>query len=128
MIVISRIIAAAVLAGNIAVPSAQAWAGDADVIGVRTTRRKTGVYVFEVTVRSKDTGLDRYADRLEAIGPDGSVIATRTLDHPHNDEQPFTRDIGGVHVIGTTKITIRVHYKPSGFNGATVVVALPGDA
>lgn len=124
----SRMTAVAVLAGSIAISAAPAWAGDADVVGVRTTRLGSGVYDFAVTVRSKDTGWDRYADRLEAIGPDGTMIATRTLDHPHDDEQPFTRDISSVQVVGTAKVLFRVHFKPSGFNGATAVVALPGDA
>jgi len=124
----NRFIAATVFAATVAMLTAPAWAGDADVVGVRTTRRGAGVYDFAVTVRSKDTGWDRYADRLEAIGPDGTVIASRTLDHPHDDEQPFTRDIRSVPVGGTAKITIRVHFKPSGLGGATAVVALPGDA
>ena len=77
-----RNIAGAVLAGGIAVPSAPAWAGDAKGIRVRTTRRRPDVYDLGVTVRSKDTGWDGSADRQKAIGPDGTVIATRPLDHP----------------------------------------------
>ena len=56
------------------------------------------------------------------------VIATRTLDHPHDDEQPFTRDIRGVQINGPAKIIIRAHFKPTGFDGATTTVSLPGDA
>ena len=128
MIDMSRIIAVAVLAGSIAVPSAPARAGDADVAGVRTTRLRLNLYDLGGTVRSKDTGWDRCADRSEAIGPDGSVIAIRTLDHPHDDEQSFTRVISGVHVTGTSEITIRVHFKPGGIDGKTAVVVVPGDA
>lgn len=117
----------ALLAGTVALSTTPAWAGSADVIGVRTTRRAAGLYDFAVKVRSTDTGWKRYADRLEAVGPDGAVIATRILDHPHDDEQPFTRDISGVRIDGTAKIVIRVHFKPSGFDGATVAVTLPGD-
>ena len=32
----------------------------------------------------------------EVIAPDGRVIATRVLAHPHVDEQPFTRSLAAV--------------------------------
>ena len=121
-------VAMAAFAALAFLPASPVWAADADVVAVRTTRTAPDVYDFAVTVRSRDTGWQRYADRLEAVGPDGAVIATRMLDHPHDDEQPFTRDISGVQVKGTAKIVIRVHFKPSGFDGATADVALPGDA
>ena len=124
----ARCIAITTIALSVATCARPAWAADADVVAVRTTRTATGVYDFAVTVRSKDTGWQRYADRLEAVGTDGRVIATRTLDHPHDDEQPFTREITGVRISGTAKIGIRVHFKPSGFDGATTAVTLPGDA
>jgi hypothetical protein len=120
--------ASAVLSAIVALSATPAWAGDADIIGVHATSPSAGLYDFAVTVRSKDTGWDRYADRLEAVSLDGMVIATRTLDHPHDDEQPFTRDIRGVRINGPAKIIIRAHFKPTGFDGATTSVSLPGDA
>lgn len=120
--------ASAVFSASVALSAAPAWAGDADVIGVHATSPAAGLYDFAVTVRSKDTGWDRYADRLEAVSGDGTVIATRNLDHPHDDEQPFTRDIRGVRINGAAKIIIRAHFKPTGFDGATTTVSLPGDA
>jgi len=104
-------------------------AGDADVIGVNASRQGKEVYDFLVTVRSKDTGWDRYADRIEAVAPDGRVLGTRILEHPHDDEQPFTRDLFGVHIPDTFhKVTIRAHFKPTGWMGETFVVRLPEDA
>lgn len=103
-----------------------ARAGEADVIGVTVARRGAGIYDFDVTVRSRDTGWDRYADRLEIVGPDGTVLGSRVLYHPHNDEQPFTRDVHGVRIPhGVDRVTARVHFKPVGFDGATMVVRLP---
>ena len=110
------------------VAPAPGMTGDADVIGVRTTRRGSDRVDFAVTVRSRDTGWDRYADRLEAVGSDGRVMGERTLEHPHVDEQPFTRDLWGVRVQEPTRIVIRVHFKPTGFRGATKVVTVPEDA
>ncbi len=107
--------------------AAPALAGEADVVGVKATRHAGDVYDFAVTVRSRDTGWERYADRLEAVTPEGKVIGTRVLDHPHDDEQPFTRDLSGVKIT-QPNVVIRVHFKPSGYDGATRTLALPGDA
>ena len=115
----------ALLAGMLA--AGPAVAGDADVVGVKVTAAGTGFYDFAVTVQSADIGWERYADRLEAVGPDGSVLGTRDLAHPHDDEQPFTRSITGVAIAEPVAVTIRAHFKPTGFNGDTKVVALPKD-
>jgi len=101
-------------------------AGDADVTGVEIHQRE-GLYDLDVTIRSKDTGWDRYADRIEALGPDGTVLGTRVLDHPHEDEQPFTRDLYRLRVPGSvTQVTVRAHFKPTGFDGAVMTLGLPG--
>ena len=106
--------------------ASEAQAGDADVTNV-AIRQRANLYDLDVTIRSKDTGWERYADRIEALGPDGSVLGTRVLEHPHDDEQPFTRDLYDLRVPpGIARITVRVHFKPSGFDGATMTVPLPG--
>lgn len=107
------------------ISSKSALAGDADVIAVQPTRTAADTYSFAVTVKSKDTGWERYADRLEAVGPDGTVLGTRTLLHPHDDEQPFTRDLSDVTIKGPLKVTIRAHFKPTGFDGDTKTISLP---
>ena len=100
--------------------------GDADVINV-VVRQRAGLYDLDVTIRSKDTGWERYADRIEALSPDGAVLGTRILEHPHDDEQPFTRDLYELHVPpGFTSITVRAHFKPTGFDGTTMTVPLSG--
>ena len=105
--------------------AAPAWAGDADVIRAMFERRANGLYDFDVTVRSKDTGWDRYADRIEVLAPDGTVLATRVLFHPHDDEQPFTRDVAEVRVPrGVDRVRIRAHFKPTGYNGDVLEVRL----
>jgi len=104
-----------------------AVAGEADVVGATFARRPTGEYDFDVTIRSRDTGWDRYADRIEILGPDGKVLGTRVLDHPHEHEQPFTRDVYGVRIPGgVDRVTVRAHFKPVGFDGETVSVTLRG--
>ncbi|MSP01547.1 MAG: hypothetical protein EXR07_10950 [Acetobacteraceae bacterium] len=107
--------------------AAPATAGDADVIGVAIRRGQGAMFNLDVTIRSKDTGWERFADRIEALGSDGTVLGTRVLEHPHDTEQPFTRDLYDLRVPpGIVRITIRAHFKPTGFDGATMTVALPG--
>jgi hypothetical protein len=120
--VISRL-AAAAFAMLAALP---AWAGDADVTDV-VIRQRDGLYDLDVTIRSNDTGWERYADRIEAVAPDGGVLGTRVLEHPHDDEQPFTRDLYQLRVpAGISHVTVRAHFKPTGYDGVTMTVALPG--
>ena len=102
----------------VALASGTAWAGEADVIGAVAHRTAPGVYDLDVTVRSRDTGWDRYADQIEVLAPDGTVLAVRVLDHPHETEQPFTRDVNQMHVpAGIETVLIRARFKPVGYDG-----------
>ncbi len=49
-----------------------------------------------VTLAHPDTGWDHYADGWRVELEDGTVLGIRTLFHPHVEEQPFTRSLGGV--------------------------------
>lgn len=103
-----------------------ARAGEADVVRVDVGERDGRGYRFDVTVRHADTGWDHYADRWEIRAPDGTVLATRVLLHPHADEQPFTRSLSGVRIpAGIDTVSIRAHDKVHGFGGETRSVALP---
>ncbi len=98
----------------------------ADVIAATPSRAADGTWGFDVTVRSDDTGWDAYADRWEVVAPDGTVLGTRELLHPHEDEQPFTRSLTGVTIpAAITRVTVRAHDKPGGFGGAELAVTLP---
>jgi hypothetical protein len=114
-----------VLSGMLLAPAARA--GEADVIGVRVRAAGGDRFDFDVTIRSRDTGWSRFADRFEVLAPDGRVLGTRELLHPHEDEQPFTRDLHGVRIpAGIGHVTLRAHMKGVGHDGATQRVALPG--
>ena len=121
------VLAGAVAAGAILgtlMPFA-ALAGKADVLKVAVTQQG-GTYRFDVTVAHEDTGWDHYADAWEVVGPDGKVLGVRTLLHPHVNEQPFTRSLGGVKIpAGTDAVTVRAHDKVHGWGGAEVTVKIP---
>ena len=103
-----------------------ALAGEADVVDVKVRRSAAGTYDFDVTVKSVDKGWEHYADAFEILAPDGSLLGRRVLLHPHEDEQPFTRELYGVKVpAGVTRVTVRARHKPMGYDGKSMIVALP---
>jgi hypothetical protein len=107
-------------------PIERGHAGEADVVDVAVRHAGDGRFDFDVTVRSNDRGWSHYADKIEVLAPDGSVLGTRVLLHPHETEQPFTRDVYGVAVPpGIAEVVVRVHHKPTGYDGAVMTVRLP---
>ena len=101
------------------------FAGEADVIPADAVRTAPGVFRFSVTVLHRDQGWDHYADRWEVLAPDGRILATRTLYHPHVEEQPFTRSLDGVKIpAAVRRIEIRAHCSVHATGGKTRLVNL----
>jgi len=101
-------------------------AGEANVLAVDLIETGERVYTFNVTVQHADEGWDHYADRWDVVAPDGQVLASRVLLHPHVDEQPFTRSLGGIDIPeGVTTVEVRAHDSVHGLGGATLTVELP---
>ena len=106
--------------------SAAAFTGEADVITVEAWKDGDVRYSFGVTVRHADEGWKHYADAWDVLAPDGTVLGTGTLYHPHVDEQPFTRSISGAQVLpGLTEVIVRAHDKVHGHGGQEFRVKLP---
>ena len=88
--------------------AAPALAGEVTVTDVQATETAPGIYRFDVTLLHEDEGWDHYADAWEVLDPDGNLLATRVLAHPHVNEQPFTRSLTGVEIPdGLTTVLIR---------------------
>lgn len=99
--------------------------GCADVVDA-TVERSGSRFVVTATVRSADTGWDRYADAWEVRTMDGEVLGTRILAHPHVDEQPFTRSLADVQIPETsTSVEIAAHDSVVGFCGVTATAVVP---
>ena len=112
--------------GLIVALPAMVFAGEADVTGVEVRQTTGRIFHFDVTVRHDDSGWDHYADKWDVLAPDGTVLGTRTLFHPHVDEQPFTRSLSGVEIAETiSEVTVRAHDSVHAYGGNTVTVALP---
>jgi hypothetical protein len=74
-----------------------------------------GTYRIDATIKSRDTGWDYYAERFEVVTKDGRILATRVLLHPHNDEQPFTRELDDVKIpVGVSEVKVRALMKRKG--------------
>ena len=104
-----------------------AFAGEADVIEVEVKRIGGDTYKFDVTVRHADEGWEHFANKWEVTAPDGTVLGTRVLAHPHVEEQPFTRSLSGMKIPeNLVEVTVRAHDLVHGYGGKTVEVKVPG--
>ncbi len=87
-----------------------AQANEVQIVDVKAHQASDKSWTFAVTLKHDDTGWDHYANEWQVIAPDDKILATRTLYHPHVDEQPFTRNTSGVKIpadIMTVRIIAR---------------------
>ena len=100
---------AAAVALSLTCASPLAMAGAADVIDATARQATDGTWSFEVMTLT------------------GRVVGVRRLLHDHTDEQPFTRDLQGVHVPDgfPRGVLIRGHHNIRGYDGATLKLDLP---
>lgn len=117
---------ATLLAGVAMFASPAVMAGEADVVGVKIAKESAGSYRFDVTVRHDDKGWEHFANRWDVVAPDGTVLGTRVLAHPHETEQPFTRSLAGVRIPdGVETVTLRAHDSVHKYGGAEMRVDVP---
>lgn len=121
----ARLITAALVSGLLAATPLQA--GQVDVLKVEIEPTgEPGRFDVEVTLRHADSGWDHYANRWEILGPQGEVIATRVLAHPHVHEQPFTRGLSAVRIPGEFSwVRVRGHDLVHGYGGREVTLSVP---
>jgi hypothetical protein len=105
----------------------------AHVIDASASQANDNTWMFAATVKSADTGWDRYADQWIVLdGESSSILGTRVLLHPHETEQPFTRSLTGVVVpISVDYVEIAARDSVAGFCGSNYtlsLVARPSDS
>ena len=106
-------------------PQSSKTTANADVTQVRAVQSIGGTWTFQVTVQHPDIGWEDYADGWDVVAPDGIVLKpdpesrfTRTLLHPHQNEQPFTRSQSGIVIPeGITEVSVQAHDIVDGFGG-----------
>ena len=96
--------------------TAPVLAGDVEIVNAEF-RGSGGDWSVSVTLLHGDTGWDHYADAWRVVAEDGTVLGTRTLYHPHENEQPFTRSLGGVSIpAGARIVYVEAHDKVHGWS------------
>lgn len=102
------------------------YAGPADVVDVQVKPDGAQSFDFSVGVRHNDEGWDHFANKWDVVAPDGTILATRVLHHPHENEQPFTRSLGGIMIPdGITTVTVLARDSVHGYGGKIITIQLP---
>jgi hypothetical protein len=96
------------------------------IVDVTANKTAQETYHFNVTLKHADTGWDHYANQWQVLTPEQQVLGTRTLFHPHVNEQPFTRSLGGVKVpANVTTIIIQARDTVHGISPQEFTLKLP---
>ena len=102
--------------GLLALASHSTLAGEVAVLAARLDDTGGGRWSARVTLEHADSGWDHYADAWRVVGEDGVVFGTRTLYHPHESEQPFTRALSDIAIPESVKtVYIEAHDKVHGW-------------
>lgn len=100
-------------------------AGEVKIVDVRVECPSS--CSFSVTLEHGDEGWNHYANQWDVLTPDGKLLKSRVLYHPHVDEQPFTRSLSGVLVpTQFSQVRIRARDSRHGYSEREVSVDLPG--
>jgi len=97
----------------------------AQVTQVEATQKSNGTWCFDTSIRHNDQGWDHYADKWEVLDLSGNQLGYRTLGHPHDNEQPFTRSRCQINIPSTiTQVVVRAKCNKHGFGGKALIVDL----
>lgn len=93
-----------------------AIANQAEIVDAKLEQQGAS-WMARVTLRHADTGWDHYADGWRIVDDKGNVLGHRTLYHPHENEQPFTRSLSGISIPSNLKeVYVEAHDKVHGWN------------
>ncbi|MFV1992957.1 MAG: hypothetical protein ACC635_03565 [Acidiferrobacterales bacterium] len=110
-----------VLSGFIA---SQLQAGEVTIKRVVFEKHASG-WTVDTTLQHQDTGWQHYADAWRVVDGKGNILGTRTLFHPHVDEQPFTRSLSNIKIPAALDIVyVEAHDKKHGWSADKVKVQL----
>jgi hypothetical protein len=97
-----------------------------DVLKVEVRKTAKGVFSFDVTILSPDTGWKKYANAFRVKAIKGRILGTRILYHPHVNEQPFTRALSGVKIPpDLQRVLVEARDSVEGWGGRSQNVKIP---
>jgi hypothetical protein len=89
----------------------QSLAGEVQIVDAKAVQQGDA-WSFSVTLKHDDSGWEHYADAWRVVSTTGEIFGVRTLLHPHENEQPFTRSLNGVPIPAATSLVyIEAHDK-----------------
>ncbi|MFT5706884.1 MAG: hypothetical protein ACI9ES_001173 [Oceanospirillaceae bacterium] len=101
------------------------FASETFIKGVKVTKNSANNYSFSVTLKHADKSWDHYANVWQVETLDGQVLGKRVLQHPHVNEQPFTRSLGSVTIDkGIKQVVITAGCNVDGMNSKKYSVKL----
>ena len=96
--------------------SGAANANQAEIVNAKLENQGAS-WTATVTIKHADTGWDHYADGWRIVDAKGNILGNRTLYHPHENEQPFTRSLSGFTIPANLKeVYVESHDKVHGWN------------
>ena len=95
--------------------SALSFANEAVIQDVNVSKNEN-TYHFSVRILHEDSGWEHYVNRYEILDIEGNILATRTLGHPHEHEQPFTRSLSGVKLKEMKVVYVRANDSVDGYS------------
>ena len=98
-------------------------ANEVDIVNVKASQQTDKNWRFDVTLKHDDKGWDHYANEWQILAADNKILGTRTLYHPHVDEQPFTRSLNGIKIPADVK-TVRIIAKDTVHGLSTKVIEI----
>ncbi len=125
MLEFQSVVLASVVLASMLVIACPVRANDVEIVHASFRHSGGGGWVVDVTLRHADAGWDHYADAWRVVADDGGILGTRTLYHPHVNEQPFTRSLGDVKIpADMTTVYLEAHDKIHGWSAVRLQVSL----
>lgn len=101
-------------------------ADDAKIVSVEIERSSDEQqFRISVTLSHNDEGWDHYANRWDVLDETGKLLGSRTLAHPHVNEQPFTRSLSLMIPADVNTVTILASDSVHGDNPETFQLNVP---
>lgn len=117
---------ASTLLSTIVFTATNLQANDASIVDAKI-KASGGENMFriDVTIEHADEGWDHYANRWDVLDEKGTLLGSRVLHHPHENEQPFTRSLSLAIPPEVKEVTIVASDSVHGDNTETMQLAVP---
>jgi hypothetical protein len=100
-------------------------ANDISILAAAIIHQSHGEYLVNVKLEHHDTGWQHYADEWRLVDDKGNILGSRVLQHPHINEQPFTRALSNIKLgSGLETIYIEAHDKVHGWTKNRLMIDL----